>query len=110
MAPGANRAVVAMFVIANLLLAAADVIALLLQLFSIVLLARIVITWVNADPYNPIVRFLAGLTDPLLRQVRRRMPTVYGGIDFAPVVVLLGVSFLQRFLVQSLIDLAGRLR
>jgi len=69
-----------------------------------------VISWVNADPYNPIVRFLYVATEPVLARVRRVLPVYAGGFDLSPVVVWIAVIFLQRFLVQSLYDLAHTLR
>jgi YggT family protein len=71
-----------------------------------IIIARAVISWVNPDPYNPIVRFLYSITDPVLLAIRRRLPLSFGGIDFSPIVVILVIIFLQRFLVASLHDLA----
>jgi YggT family protein len=99
-----------MFLISNFLLATAQVLNLLLQFYTIILIVRVITTWVNADPYNPIVRFLYNATEPLMYRVRRTLPVVFGGIDFSPLVVLLAVYFLQGFLVQSLQDLALALR
>jgi YggT family protein len=99
-----------MFIISNFVLATAQVLALLLQLYTIILIVRVITTWVNADPYNPIVRFLYNATEPLLYRIRRVLPVVFGGIDFAPLLLLLAVYFLQAFLVQSLRDLALAVR
>jgi YggT family protein len=95
-----------MFVLGNLLVALASVIGLVLNLYMWVIIARAVISWVNPDPYNPIVRFLYSITDPVLLAIRRRLPLSFGGIDFSPIVVILVIIFLQRFLVASLHDLA----
>jgi len=99
-----------MFVAANLLLGMAKVLDMLLWFYMWVLIARIVISWVNADPYNPIVRAIISGTEPLLYRIRRSLPVYGGGIDFSPLVVFAGIYFLQIFLVQSLVDLALRLR
>ena len=99
-----------MFVAANLLLGMAKVLDMLLWFYMWVLIARIVISWVNADPYNPIVRAIISVTEPLLYRIRRSLPVYGGGIDFSPLVVFAGLYFLQIFLVQSLVDLAMRLR
>ncbi len=99
-----------MFVAANLLLGMAKVLDMLLWFYMWVLIARIVISWVNADPYNPIVRAIISVTEPLLYRIRRSLPVYGGGIDFSPLVVFAGIYFLQIFLVQSLVDLALRLR
>lgn len=99
-----------MFIISNFLMATAQVLDLLLHFYTIILIVRVITTWVNADPYNPIVRFLYNATEPLMYRVRRVLPVVYGGIDFSPLIVLLAVYFLQGFLVMSLRDLALALR
>lgn len=99
-----------MFVAANLLLGIAKVLDMLLWFYMWVLIARIVISWVSADPYNPIVRAIINMTEPLLYRIRRSLPVFGGGIDFSPLVVFAGIYFLQIFLVQSLVDLAMRLR
>jgi YggT family protein len=73
-------------------------------------LGRVLISWVNADPYSPIVRFLYVATDPILAPVRRALPVYAGGLDLSPVIVWIGIVFFQRFLVQSLYDLAYAVR
>ena len=95
-----------MFVLGNLLDAVASILSLVLNLYMWIIIARAVISWVNPDPYNPIVRFLYSITDPVLLAIRRRLPLSFGGIDFSPIVVILVIIFLQRFLVASLHDLA----
>lgn len=99
-----------MFIINNLLNAMASVLSLMLNLYMWIVIARAVISWVNPDPYNPIVRFLTGATDPVLYRVRRLLPVYFGGIDFSPIVVIAAIYFLQIFLVASLRDLAWQLR
>ena len=95
-----------MFIVGNLLAALASVIGLVLNLYMYIIIARAVISWVNPDPYNPIVRFLYSITDPVLLAIRRRLPLSFGGMDFSPIVVILAIIFLQKFLVASLHDLA----
>lgn len=95
-----------MFVLGNLLRALASVFGLVLNLYMWIIIARAVISWVNPDPYNPIVRFLYSATDPVLLAIRRRLPLYFGGIDFSPIIVILVIMFLQRFVVASLHDLA----
>ena len=95
-----------MFVVGNLLEALATVIYYVLNIYMWIIIARAVISWVNPDPYNPIVRFLYSITDPVLLAIRRRLPLSFGGIDFSPILVILAIIFLQRFLVASLYDLA----
>jgi YggT family protein len=95
-----------MFIVGNLLDALASILYLVLNLYMWIIIARAVISWVNPDPYNPIVRFLYSITDPVLLTIRRRLPLSFGGIDFSPIVVILAIIFLQKFLVASLHDLA----
>ena len=97
-------------VIANLLMAIAQVIDIVLTLYMWIIIARAVISWVNPDPYNPIVRFLNAVTEPVLYPIRRRLPISLGGIDFSPIIVILAIIFIKAFLVQSLFDLAAGLR
>src|SRR3712207_5386962 len=99
-----------MFVLANFLSAVAVVLNLLLSLYWWILLARVIISWVNPDPYNQIVRFLSAATDPLLYRIRRALPVTFGGIDFSPIVLIAAIYFLQIFLVGNLQDIALRLR
>lgn len=99
-----------MFVLSNFLLATARILDFVLYLYMWIIIARAVISWVNADPHNPIVRFLYNATEPLLYRLRRSLPIFFGGIDFSPLVVLLAIYFLQAFLVQSLRDLAFSMR
>jgi len=97
-------------VLANFLIAAAKVINTVLWLYMWIIIARAVISWVNPDPYNPIVRFLTSVTEPVLYAIRRRLPIQLGGMDFTPIIVILIIYFLQSFVVQSLLDLAGTVR
>jgi YggT family protein len=98
-----------MFILGNFFYALAKVIDYLLVFYMILIIARAVLSWVNPDPYNPIVRFIHGATEPVLYNIRKRIPTVFGGIDFSPILVLLVIIFLQTFVVGSLQGLAGRL-
>jgi YggT family protein len=99
-----------MFILANFLEALAPVVNMLLTIYMWIVIARAVISWVNPDPYNPIVRFLYSATEPVLYRLRRALPLYAGGIDFSPIIVFIGIIFLQRFLVQSLYDLAQSMR
>jgi YggT family protein len=99
-----------MFIFANFLLATAQVLSFGLTLYMWIVIARAIISWVNPDPYNVIVRFLYNATEPLLYRVRSRVPFFPGGIDLSPLLVIAAIFFLQAFLVQSLHDLAMSLR
>jgi len=98
-----------MFVVNNFLLAIAQLLDFLLTIYMWIIIGRAIISWVNADPYNPIVRFLYEATEPVLSRIRRVLPISFGGIDFSPMVLILGIMFLQSFLVQTLKQLAMRM-
>ena len=95
-----------MFVISNLVLALANILHIVLNLYMWIVIARAILSWVNPDPYNPIVRFLYNVTEPVLYAIRRRVPMFFGGIDFSPMVVILAIYFLDSFLVPSLAGIA----
>ncbi|MCP4681912.1 MAG: YggT family protein [Desulfobacterales bacterium] len=97
-----------MIAVANFLNAVATVLNAVLNLYMWIIIGRAVISWVSPDPYNPIVRFLTSVTEPVLYPIRRRLPA-FGGIDFSPVLVILAIIFIQAFLVQSLADYAHNL-
>ena len=98
-----------MFAVGHLIEALASILDLALTVYMWVIIARALLSWVNPDPFNPIVRMLYNVTEPVLGWVRSRVPVVFGGLDLAPLVVLLAIVFLQRFLVATLFDLARRL-
>jgi YggT family protein len=95
-----------MFVIGNLIAAVADVLNLLLTTYTWIIIARALISWVSPDPYNPIVQFLYRITEPVLAPVRRRLPGYGMGLDLSPLIVIIAIMFLRRFLVASLHQLA----
>ena len=97
-----------MFVFANFLAAVAEMINIILSLYMFIIFGRVIISWVSADPYNPIVRFLISATEPVLYPIRRRLPMM-GGIDFAPFLLILAIIFIKSFIVQSLLQVAARL-
>ena len=99
-----------MFVAGNFVLALARVLELAINAYIWIIIARAIISWVNPDPYNAIVRFLYRVTEPVLRPVRYRLPTGSMGLDLSPMVVILVLYFLDWFLVSSLRDLALGLR
>ena len=98
-----------MFVAKNLLMAVARILDIALSAYMWILILRAVLTWVSPDPYNPIVRALYSITEPVLSFLRRRFPLMAGSIDFSPMVAILVILFLQYFLVRTLFDLAARL-
>lgn len=98
-----------MFIFSNFLMAIAKILNIGLTIYMWIIIARAVVSWVNPDPYNPIVRFLNNVTEPVLFRIRRIIPVYFGGFDFSPILVLLVIIFIQTFLIQSLYQLAARL-
>jgi YggT family protein len=98
-----------MFVVGNFIAAIARVLDPALTLYLWIVVFRAVISWVNPDPYNPIVRFLERATEPLLAPIRRWIPLRGTGLDLSPIVLIAAIYFLQVFLVRTLLQLAGTL-
>lgn len=97
-----------MFVLRNVLLGTATVLDYVLWLYMWIIIARALISWVNPDPWNPIVQFLDRATEPVLTPIRRWMGWRMG-IDLSPIIAILVLTFLQFAVVQSLKDLALRM-
>ena len=97
-----------MFVMGNVLQGVATILDTVLWLYMWVIIARALISWVNPDPWNPIVRFLERVTEPVLAPIRRwvgwRM-----GIDLSPIIAILIIDFLQIALVKTINDLAHQM-
>ncbi|MBI9082437.1 MAG: YggT family protein [Desulfobacterales bacterium] len=98
-----------MFIIGNFLSAVAVVFDYVLTIFMWLVVARAVLSWVNPDPYNPIVRFIYNATEPVLYRIRSKIPVNFGGMDISPIIVFLAIIFLQKFLVGSLLGLSAAL-
>jgi YggT family protein len=99
-----------MFVLGNFIAAVARIIDIALTICTWIIVIRAVLSWVNPDPYNPIVRMLYRVTEPVMEPVRRWIPWKGLGIDLSPVIILLAIVFLQSFLVPSLMQFAYSLR
>ena len=97
-----------MFILSNVLQALAVILDYVLWLYMWIIIARALISWVNPDPWNPIVQFLQRVTEPVLYPIRRRTGFAMG-IDLSPNIALLIIIFLQVALVQSLKDLSIRM-
>ena len=98
-----------MFIAGNLLEGIATVLHTVLEIYMWVIIVRSLISWVNPDPYNPIVQFLQRVTDPVLYQIRKRLGMGSMGFDFSPIIAILLIMFLQIAVVGSLKDLAIRM-
>ncbi|OPY72573.1 MAG: YGGT family protein [Syntrophorhabdus sp. PtaU1.Bin050] len=99
-----------MFVFGNLFSGIAYVLDIVLNVYFWVILARAILSWIRPDPYNPIVRIICGLVDPVTYRISKIIPTRIGMIDVAPFLLMLLIIFLQRFLVRSLFDLGARIQ
>lgn len=98
-----------MFALGYLFTALGNLVDVLIQLYIIVIIVRALISWVNPDPYNPIVRFLYRVTEPALRPIRHRLPTVAMGLDLSPIVLILILTLLQWYLVPMLYRMGSEL-
>ena len=90
-------------ILGNFLLGIGAVLGIVLQLFFFLIIAAVIVSWVNADPSNGIVRFLVGTTDPMMKPLQAKLPfLVQKGIDFTPLFALFAIYFLKFFLVGSM--------
>ena len=99
-----------MFIFGNFIAAVARLVDIALTVYLWLIIIRAVLSWVNPDPYNPIVRFIHQVTEPVMAPVRRWFPIRGLGIDFSPIIILLVILFLQSFLVKSLLEIAYSFR
>jgi len=90
-----------MFIVGYFLQALAGILGMALNIAMIVIMARAVLSWVSPDPYNPIVRMIHQISEPILFPIRRRVP-YFSGIDLSPIIALMIIYFLDIFLVQTL--------
>ncbi len=99
-----------MFAAANLLTAFAYLVNLVLRLYGFCIIGVAIVSWVAPRSSHPVIMFLRGITEPVLYRVRRALPFTYqSGMDFSPIVVLLGLEFLRNFIVPTLYQTAARL-
>jgi len=75
----------------------------LLDVYMWIIIASALISWVSPDPYNPIVRFLRQVTEPVLRPIRRLIPTYQTGIDFSPLVAIILIQLIERVILPALL-------
>ena len=92
-----------MFVFGDLLIGVATILDFVLGVYKWVVIIAALLSWVNPDPYNPIVRFLYAVTEPVFRPIRRLIGYRLGPIDISPIIVILAIIFIQSFLVRTLI-------
>ncbi len=99
-----------MFIFGNLILAIANILDIVLSAYMWIVIIAALISWVSPDPYNPIVRLLYSVTEPVFRPIRRLIGFRLGPIDISPLVVILAIIFIQRFLIGSLIEFGYKLK
>ncbi len=99
-----------MFVLGNLLQAVATVLGYLIEILWWLIIIRALLSWVNPDPYNPIVQFIERSTEWVLAPFRQLVPTHRIGLDISPLIALLFLYFLKLFIVQTLMEIAFRLK
>jgi YggT family protein len=98
-----------MFILGNLIIGITTVLDSFLFIFTIIILASAVISWVNADPHNQIVRIIRGLTEPLYRKIRKKIKTNYGQMDLTPIILILVIMFIQAGILPSLHQIGRQL-
>ena len=91
-----------MILLANLLNGLAIVVDMILSTAMWMLIISALISWVNPDPFHPIVRFLHAVTQPMLKPIRRLVPPLGGRVDISPIILIIVIVFLQAFLVGSM--------
>lgn len=98
-----------MLILGNLLIAVAKIADIALTLYMYIIIGRAIISWVNPDPYNPIVNFLYRATEPVLARLRNVIPHM-GGLDLAPMAIILAIIFAQNFLIRTLLEIGLRMK
>jgi YggT family protein len=99
-----------MFAIGNIILGIAKVLGVVLNIYMWTIIIRALLSWVNPDPYNPIVQFLTRVTEPVLRPLRKLVPTWKLGIDLSPLLAILIIYFLEIALVDTLVRIGYSMR
>ena len=95
-----------MMVFSTFLESLAHIISMLINIYIWVLIIAVLLSWVKPDPYNPIVQVLTRLSEPLFAKMRSLMPTNFGGIDFAPLIVIVVLKFIDLMFVRLLLKYA----
>ncbi len=94
-----------MYALGSLLVTLAQMLSMILNVYQLIIIGVVIISWVNPDPYNPIVRFLRQVTEPVFSQVRRILPRALfrTGLDFTPLIVLLILFFINNWVLGLLV-------
>lgn len=99
-----------MFVIGNFIIAVAWLAGQVLGIYMWIIIIAALLSWVNPDPYNPVVRFLYAVTEPVLRPIRRLIGHSLGPVDISPLIAILGIIFLRQFLIVTLMEIGYKLK
>jgi YggT family protein len=99
-----------MLIFGNLLIAAAEIINMILNIYYWVVIIAALISWVNPDPYNPVVRFLRAVTEPVFRPIRRLIGYRLGPVDISPIIVILAIFFVQKFLIRTVLEIGYKIK
>jgi len=100
-----------MFVFGNVILGIAKVLGIVLNIYMWVIIIRALLSWVNPDPYNPIVQMLTRATEPVLRPIRKLVPPwKMGGLDLSPLIAILIIYFLEIAVVDTLVRIGNSMR
>jgi YggT family protein len=98
-----------MLLLANLLTGIAYVLSSIVWFMYFLIIAAVIMSWVSADPRNPLVQFVRNTTEPLFLKVRKYIPPL-GMLDITPIVLLIGLQFISSVVVNSLIDYGNEFR
>ncbi len=99
-----------MFAFGNVILGIAKVLGVVLNIYMWVIIIRALLSWVNPDPYNPIVQFLTRITEPVLRPLRKLIPAWKLGLDLSPFIAILIIYFLEIAVVDTLVRIGYSMR
>ena len=91
-------------ILVNTIVFAAQTLSGLLQIYFWIVIIAALLSWVQPDPYNPIVRALYGMTEPVFDWVREHLPVYFGGLDLSPIVILITIQFVQRVLIMAVLQ------
>jgi YggT family protein len=98
-----------MFVFGNFMTSIAHILDILLEAYLWIIIARAVLSWFRPSPYNPVVKAICRLVDPVTYRISRIFPTRIGMFDIAPFILIILIIFIQRFLIKTLFDIGVRM-
>lgn len=96
-------------ILSTFIQAVAQILSMAINIYIWIVIIAALISWVRPDPYNPIVQILYKLTEPVYAKIRRFIPTIIGGIDITPIIVILALQFINLFFVKLLYSFANTL-